>query len=164
MVSIYGTYLGGLGSNILPERGAGIGVDSEGNAYVSGTTQCIGFPKTNTISGALNGSPTALMLGAISGTTSHWSPTTLAGTFDQVDALAFDSSGNLYAGTSAVNAAGGGVYKLAIGSSTWEPAGNGITTTTITRSPWIRTRQRPFMLPGTATCIRPQMAPGVGPN
>src|SRR5262249_5445745 len=34
---VYGTYLGGLGSNLLPERGAGIGIDLEGNAYVTGT-------------------------------------------------------------------------------------------------------------------------------
>ncbi len=127
----YGTYLGGLGSNVLPERGSGIGVDSEGNAYVAGTTQCIGFPKSNAIAGALNGSPTTLMEGTVSGTTSHWSPTSLAGTFDQVDALAFDPSGNLYAGASAVDAAGGGVYKMLAGSGTWEPAGDGITTTTI---------------------------------
>ena len=128
---VYGTYLGGLGSNILPERGAGIGVDLEGNAYVSGTTQCIGFPLTNTISGTRNGSPAVLYKGASSLTTSTWSPTSLAGSFDQVTALAFDSSGNLYAGTTAVNAAGGGVYKQASGSTSWGAANVGITTSTI---------------------------------
>jgi hypothetical protein len=51
----YGTYIGGLGSNFIPERGSGIGVDTEGNAYVSGTTQCIGFPTVNPVSGARNG-------------------------------------------------------------------------------------------------------------
>ena len=49
---IYGTYIGGLGSGLLPERGAGIGVDLEGDAYVAGTTQCINFPTTNAIATA----------------------------------------------------------------------------------------------------------------
>lgn len=115
---VYGTYIGGLGSNSnIPERGSGIGVDSEGNAYVSGTTQCIGFPTVNPISGARNGGQAVLMEGTVSGSSSNWSPTTLTGPFDQVNALAFDSSGNLYAGTSALNATGGGVYKLS--SGTW---------------------------------------------
>ena len=135
---VYGTYIGGLGSNILPERGSGIGVDAAGNAYVSGTTQCLGvFPTGNPISGARNGAPAVLMQGTISGSTSTWSPTTLTGSFDQVTALAFDSSGNLYAGASALNATGGGVYKLASGGTTWVltgPLANSssvVTTTTV---------------------------------
>jgi hypothetical protein len=127
----YGTYIGGLGSSFIPERGSGIGVDTEGNAYVSGTTQCIGFPTANPVSGARNGGPAVLMEGTVSGSSSNWSPTTLAGNFDQVTALAFDPSGNLYAGTSALNATGGGVYKLASGGSTWTSATSGITSTTI---------------------------------
>jgi hypothetical protein len=127
---VYGTYIGGLGSNSnIPERGSGIGVDSDGNAYVSGTTECIGFPTVNPISGARNGGPAVLMEGTVSGSSSSWSPTTLTGSFDQVNALAFDPSGNLYAGTSAFNATGGGVYKLA--SGTWTSANSGITSTTI---------------------------------
>jgi hypothetical protein len=126
----YGTYIGGLGSNLLPERGSGIGVDLEGNAYVSGTTQCIGFPTMSPISGARNGMSAVLMEGTVSGSSSTWTPTTLAGSFDQVNALAFDPSGNLYAGTSALNAAGGGVHKLPSGG-TWASANNGITSTTI---------------------------------
>ena len=128
---VYGTYIGGLGSNILPERGSGIGVDAEGNAYVSGTTECIAFPSVNTVAGARNGGPSVLMKGIISGSNSDWSPSTLSGNFDQVTALAFDSSGDLYAGASAYNAAGGGVFKLPNGSSTWISANAGITTTTI---------------------------------
>jgi photosystem II stability/assembly factor-like uncharacterized protein len=126
---IYGTYIGGLGSNFLPERGSAIGVDMAENAYVSGTTQCIGFPTVNPISSARNGGQAVLMEGSVTGSSSTWSPTTLTGPFDQVNALAFDSSGNLYAGTSAVNATGGGVYKLA--SGTWTSASSGITSTTI---------------------------------
>ena len=49
---LYATFLGGIGSNILPERGSGIGVDASGYAYVAGTTQCIGFPVTNPVAGA----------------------------------------------------------------------------------------------------------------
>ena len=115
---VYGTYIGGLGSNILPERGSGIGVDSAGNVYVSGSTQCIGFPTENTISGARNGGPTVLMKGTVSGDTSNWSSTNLTGSFDQVTALAFDPTGTiLYAGTTAYNAVGGGVYKSTNGGA-----------------------------------------------
>lgn len=134
---VYGTYLGGLGSSYIPERGSGIGVDAAGNAYVSGTTQCIGFPTASPISGARNGASTVLAEGTISGTSSTWSSTGLAGSFDQVTALAFDSVGNLYAGASASNAKGGGVYKRASGSSTWAPTGpltnssDVVTTTTV---------------------------------
>jgi hypothetical protein len=127
---VYGTYIGGLGSNILPERGSGIGVDLQGNAYVSGTTQCIGFPTESPISGARNGTASVLMKGTVSGLNSNWSSTGLAGSFDQVNALAFDQSGNLYAGTSAFNAAGGGIYKLPSGGS-WTYATSGIASTTI---------------------------------
>src|ERR1035438_5290087 len=61
---IYGTYIGGLGSNFLPERGSAIGVDMAENAYVSGTTQCIGFPTVNPISSARNGGQAVLMEGS----------------------------------------------------------------------------------------------------
>ncbi|HLY17757.1 MAG TPA: hypothetical protein VKR61_11070 [Bryobacteraceae bacterium] len=128
---VYGTYIGGLGGNILPERGSGIAVDVLGNAYVAGTTQCIGFPTTNSISATRNGGSAVLMHGTVQGVTSEWSPATLAGSFDQVTALAFDSNGNLYAGASAVSAAGGGIYKLLSGESAWTSASSGITSTTI---------------------------------
>jgi len=128
---VYGTYIGGLGSNFLPERGSGIGVDLDGNAYVSGTTQCINFPSVSPISGARNGGPVALAKGTISGSTSNWSAASLGGSFDQVDALAFDAGGNLYAGASALNATGGGMYKLVSGSSSWTQINTGITSSTI---------------------------------
>jgi len=128
---VYGTYIGGLGSNILPERGSGIGLDSAGNAYVSGTTQCIRFPTVAPIAGVRNGSPVVLMQGTVSGSTSNWSPMTIAGGFDQVTALAFDSGNDIYAGTSAVNAAGGGIYKLLNGVTNWVSANSGITSSTI---------------------------------
>ena len=130
---IYATYIGGIGSNILPERGSGIAVDASGDAYVAGTTQCIGFPVTSPISGALNGSPAVLMKGSLSGSTSTWSPTSLAGNFDQVTALAFDPGGDtLYAGATALDVtAGGGIYKSTNGGGTWTAATSGITSTSI---------------------------------
>jgi len=129
---VYGTYIGGLGSGFLPERGAGIGVDLDGYAYVAGTTQCVNFPVTNAIPGARTGSPTVLMKGALSGTNTTWSPTSLAGRFDQTTALAFDLNGNLYAGTSAVSATtGGGIYKSSDGGNTWTAQNTGIQSTTI---------------------------------
>jgi hypothetical protein len=129
---IYATYIGGIGSNIIPERGAGIGVDASGYAYVSGTTQCIGFPVTSPISGALNGSPAVLMKSSLSGSTSTWSPTSLAGPFDQVTALAFDANGDIYAGATAIDVtSGGGIYKSTDGGSTWTLSSSGITSTSI---------------------------------
>jgi Beta-propeller repeat/S-layer homology domain len=129
---VYGTYIGGLGSNPFPERGSGIGVDVLGNAYVAGTTQCIAgsFPAANAIAGA-NGTPAALMKGSLSGSTASWSATSLAGSFDQVTALAFDALGNIYAGASAFNAIGGGVYKSSNGGATWTAATTGITSSII---------------------------------
>jgi hypothetical protein len=128
---VYGTYIGGLGTNILPERGSSIGVDVNGNAYVSGTTQCINFPETNSIGNARNGGPAVLMKGSASGSNSTWTPATLAGSFDQVTALAFSGASIIYAGASAFNAAGGGVYKSTDGGTTWAAANSGITSSSI---------------------------------
>jgi len=117
---VYGTYIGGVGSNVLPERGSAIGVDFDGNAYVAGTTQCIGFPVTNSVSGARNGSPSVLMQGTVSGSSSTWSANSLSGNFDQVTAIAFDSTGtNFYAGGNSTNATGGGIYKSTNSGSSW---------------------------------------------
>ncbi len=127
---VYGTYIGGLGSNILPERGSGIGVDVDGYAYVSGTTQCINFPTVNAIGNARNGGPAGLMKGTTSGSNSNWVPSSLAGSFDQVTALAVSGS-TIYAGASAVNATGGGVYRSTDGGNTWTAATTGITSSTI---------------------------------
>jgi hypothetical protein len=45
---IYSTYLGGSGGGTgAPEEGAGIAVDSSGNAYVAGTTSSVNFPAVN---------------------------------------------------------------------------------------------------------------------
>lgn len=131
---VYATYIGGLGSNIYPERGTGIGVDVDGYAYVAGTTQCIRFPSANPISGAQHGGPAVLLRSTNTG--SSWSPVSLAGNFDQVTALAIDLSGNIYAGTSTSNPPSsggvyGGVYKSTNSGSTWTLASSGITSTTV---------------------------------
>jgi len=120
---VYATYIGGVGSNVLPERGSGIAVDVNGNAYVTGTTQCIDFPSANPIAGAQTSGPAVLMKSSLSGANSTWSPTALAGNFDQVTALAFDASGNLYAGGAAVNPTGGGIHKSSDGGATWSTLG-----------------------------------------
>jgi hypothetical protein len=127
---IYGTFIGGLGTNILPERGSGIGVDVDGYAYVSGTTQCIKFPTTNAIANARNGGPAALMKGTTTGSSSTWAPASLSGSFDQVTGLAVSGS-TIYAGASAFNATGGGIYKSTDGGSTWAAANTGITSSSI---------------------------------
>jgi len=126
---VYATYIGGLGSSAFPERGSGIGVDTNGNAYVAGTTQCIKFPAKNSVPGALIGGPATLFSTTNTGT--NWSASSLAGSFDQVDALAFDPSGNIYAGTSAFNASGGGIYKSTNQGMSWSQSNSGITSTTI---------------------------------
>jgi hypothetical protein len=130
---VYATYIGGIGTNPFPERGSGIGVDSNGYAYVAGTTQCIGFPISNPIAGAQNGGPSALL--ETTNTAASWAPVNLTGTspnlFDQVTALAFNTATTIYAGTSAFNATGGGVYQSTDGGSTWSLANTGITSTTI---------------------------------
>ena len=129
---IYATFLGGIGSNILPERGSGIGVDASGYAYVAGTTQCIGFPVTSSVAGALNNIPAVLMKGSLSGSTSTWSPTSLLGNFDRVTALAFDPTGDLYAGATSLGvSSGGGIYKSSDSGASWTPATSGITSTSI---------------------------------
>ncbi len=117
---VYATYIGGVNSNLLPERASGIGVDGHGNAYVSGTTECIDFPVVDPIPGAHNGSPAILYKGAVSGTTSTWTPTSLAGSFDEVTAIAIDPAGDIYAGASALNVTpGGGIFKSTNGGTSW---------------------------------------------
>jgi Beta-propeller repeat len=54
---LYSTYLGGSGGGIsLPESGAGIAVDSAGNAYVAGTTSSFDFPLANAMQSVHSGS------------------------------------------------------------------------------------------------------------
>jgi FG-GAP-like repeat/Beta-propeller repeat len=129
---VYATYLGGVGSNEYPERASGVGVDAAGDAYVSGTTECIGFPNVNGIAD-VQGVRAPLAMSTNQG--AAWTAVTglmppSSGIFDQVTALAFSPSGTIYAGTSVVNAAGGGIYKSTNGGTTWT-LGTGIGSNTI---------------------------------
>ena len=54
---VYSTYLGGSGN----EYGNGIGVDSSGNAYVTGWTQSTNFPTANAFQAAFGGSGDAFV-------------------------------------------------------------------------------------------------------
>jgi hypothetical protein len=49
---VYSTYLGGSGSF---EEGYALGVDAEGNAYVTGETNSVNFPRVNAIQGTYAG-------------------------------------------------------------------------------------------------------------
>lgn len=98
---VYSTYLGGSRMDI----GTGIGVDSEGNAYVTGTANSADFPTT---SGALQTSSNAIANGNFTAFVAKLNPsssgeaslvysTYLGGsTDDQGMGIAVDSSGDAY--------------------------------------------------------------------
>ena len=93
---IYSTYLGGTGTDI----GTGIGVDSSGNALVTGWTESKDFPVANAYQGQyssktlaynafvtkLNAAGNALVFSTYLG----------GDTTDQANGIAVDSSGNAY--------------------------------------------------------------------
>jgi hypothetical protein len=90
---VYATYIGGRGD----DRGAGIAVDSLGQAYVAGSTASSNFPLSLPIRNNLGGSRAAfaLKLNAIGNTLLY--STYLGGTtYDQGTAIAVDFSGNAY--------------------------------------------------------------------
>jgi hypothetical protein len=103
---VYSTYLGGIPtgvSSLTPpgDTGTGIAVDSSGDAFVGGTTDSLNFPTTASAFQAANP-----MAGQIHGFLSELNPagsalvfsTYLGGTAtDQVNGIALDSSGNVYA-------------------------------------------------------------------
>ncbi len=55
---VYSTYLGGIGT----DEGAGIAVDSVGNAYVTGRTTSIDFPLVNAFQSSLGGTQDAFLV------------------------------------------------------------------------------------------------------
>ncbi len=98
---LYSTYLGG-GSN---DYGAGIAVDSQGNAYVTGDTYSTNFPTANALfptnskpSNTSNAFVSKLSFDSNTSTLSLVYSTYLGGTtnYDHGSAIAADSSGNAY--------------------------------------------------------------------
>ena len=134
----WATYVGGAGSAL--EQGSGIGVDSSGNVYVGGTTQCIGFPQESAIYNP-QALPAALLVSANHG--ASWSPegsltpgANGIGLFDRVNAVAFDPvnpASIIYVGASAFNgpSGSGGIYKSTNGGASWALSNTGIASTTI---------------------------------
>ena len=91
---VYSTYLGGPGN----ERGFGIAVDADGNAYVAGTTSLSGFPTANPIQATSGGGGTDAFVTKVNaaGTALVYS-TYLGGDGTDVGlAIAIDSEGNAF--------------------------------------------------------------------
>ncbi|HVA00140.1 MAG TPA: SBBP repeat-containing protein, partial [Terriglobia bacterium] len=93
----YSTYLGGTAS----DSGAGIAVDSSGNAYVTGSTASTNFPTAAPIASALSGTADAFVAKLDPSGSSLVYSTFLGGNnVDQGSAIAVDSSGDAFvAGT-----------------------------------------------------------------
>ncbi len=99
---LYSTYLGGPNNGSNGDGGAGIAVDSSGNAYVAGYTASISFPTTSgafqtTLATSLNGGLNAFVTKLNSTGTALLYSTYLGGSVtDSADGIALDSSGNAY--------------------------------------------------------------------
>ena len=123
---VYSTYVGGIGN----ETGSGIAIDSEGNAYVAGTTDSFNFPTTAGAAQPSNGgSP------LYKSTTGGSSVSAIKNglTADNVGALAIDplNPSTIYAGAGpniSFGAFAGGVFKSTDGGATWVAANNGLAT------------------------------------
>lgn len=96
----YATYLGGIGE----DRGYGLAVDAEGNAYVGGLTSSENFPTTaNAFDRDFSGSSDGFVAKVNPQATTFRYSTFLGGTLDdptrteQVNGLTLDASQNLYA-------------------------------------------------------------------
>lgn len=92
-VLVYSTYLGGS----QQDEGAGIAVDSTGNAYVTGYTQSTDFPTANALQGTINGGTDTFVtrLNA-SGSALVYSTYLGGSSLDQGYGIAVDSAGNAY--------------------------------------------------------------------
>ncbi len=89
---VYSTYLGGSGADV----GAGIAVDSLGDAFITGFTQSNNFPTFNTIQVILLGSQNAFVTGINAIGTGYVFSTYLGGGGDQGNGIALDSMENVY--------------------------------------------------------------------
>jgi uncharacterized protein (TIGR03437 family) len=102
---VYATYLGGTGQeNVAPALYAGIAVDAEGHAYVTGTTASRDFPVANALQPNLNDNPndnfvySDAYLAKLSpdGMTLVYSTYLGGNANDRGRSLALDASGNVY--------------------------------------------------------------------
>jgi hypothetical protein len=90
---VYSTYLGGSGW----EFGQGIGVDTFGNAYVTGLTQSTNFPTANPLQAAFGGGTDAFVAKVNAAGSALVYSTYLGGSAGDVgDGIAMDASGNAY--------------------------------------------------------------------
>jgi hypothetical protein len=93
-VLVYSTYLGGSGN----EGGAGIAVDSSGNAYVTGVTTSTNFPTANPLQAVYGGGDQDAFVAKLNpaGTALVYATYLGGGAPDQGTGIAVDSSGNAY--------------------------------------------------------------------
>jgi Beta-propeller repeat len=90
---VYSTYLGGSGD----DQGAGIAVDSSGNAYVTGFTNSTDFPTMNPLQPNNGGSYDAFVTEIAAGGSALVYSTYLGGSsHDFASAIAVDASGDAY--------------------------------------------------------------------
>ena len=90
---LYATYLGGRGD----DRGAGIAVDSAGEAWVTGATGSTNFPLVQPVSSILGGGKDAFVVKLSASGSNLLFSTYLGGTnYDLGTAIALDPSGNAY--------------------------------------------------------------------
>ncbi|HEX5732933.1 MAG TPA: SBBP repeat-containing protein [Blastocatellia bacterium] len=126
---VYSTYLGRSGD----EKGSGIAVDSEGNAYIAGTTNSLDFPTTAGSAQPSNGGSPAFK-SATGG--SSWSAIKNGLAEENVKTLAIDpvNPSTIYAGvapTSPFISFQGGVFKSTDGGGSWSDASNGLSITSV---------------------------------
>ncbi len=121
---VYSTYLGRGGN----EKGSGIAVDSEGHAYVAGTTDSFDFPATEGAAQPSNGGSAAYK-SATGG--SSWSGLKNGLVADNVKALAIDPANpsTIYAGVVTAfpfGSSAGSIFKSTNGGGSWIAVSNGV--------------------------------------
>lgn len=123
---VYSTYLGGAGD----DKGAGIAVDSEGNAYVAGTTDSFNFPTTAGASQPSQGGSPAYK-SATGG--SSWSAIKNGLAVNNVKTLAIDpvNHSTIYVGIAPTSSSTGGVFKSIDGGNSWIEVNNGLNVRTV---------------------------------
>src|SRR6266851_2533201 len=144
---VYVTYLGGTGFS----EGTGIGVFSgNGNAYVMGTTNASDFPTMNAFQAALKGTQSAFVAQLNAMGSALMFSTYLGGSgfefsgFGRGNTIAVDPAGNAYVtGTTTSGdfpttpsafqtTSGGGAFRTAESTGTWNPINVGLTSPNIT--------------------------------